>query len=244
MRQLFLFQKSNKLFQKKQLKTSQNAQQSQVTGLALWSATVILGGLFILSPVQSEAQSSSSELTCRNKAKEIAAETYKNCMTEQRQSQIEKIRKDYKNELSQLKSRYDKELKKISSGKSSDSSLKNSDKPVDKGSEGETEELKSSTENKPKSNHKVASKNMRPSGARNLPAKKTTVKTEVIDLSSPPPNNSAKGSQSAGVNMMSSDANAEAAESESSISEQSQNRLKNEPDSTEDVEIVELPTQQ
>jgi len=224
-------------------KQSLASKKKRLSRLAFWSASTFMSAVFLFGPIISEAQSSSSELTCRNKAKEIAAETYKNCMTEQRQSQIEKIRKDYKNELSQLKSRYDKELKKISSGKGTDSSLKNSEKSIDKGPDSETEEPRSSSENKPKNNHKVASKSMRPSGARNLPAKKTTVKTEVIDLSSPPSNSFTKSSQSAGVNMMSSDANAES-ESESSVSEQSQNRLKNEPDSTEDVEIVELPTQQ
>lgn len=56
----------------------------------------------------------SLELSCRSKAKELAAETYKGCMTEGRQSQIENIRNEYKEKLSDLKSHYDKELKKIS----------------------------------------------------------------------------------------------------------------------------------
>lgn len=56
----------------------------------------------------------SLELSCRVKAKELAAETYKGCMTEGRQSQIEQIRKDYKEKLSDLKNHYDKELKKLS----------------------------------------------------------------------------------------------------------------------------------
>ena len=55
----------------------------------------------------------SIELSCRVKAKELAAETYKGCMTEGRQSQIEQIRKDYKEKLSDLKNHYDKELKKL-----------------------------------------------------------------------------------------------------------------------------------
>ncbi len=57
----------------------------------------------------------SVEMSCRSKAKEIAAETYKGCMTEMRQSQIEQIRKDYKEKLTDLKSHYDNELKKLSS---------------------------------------------------------------------------------------------------------------------------------
>lgn len=65
----------------------------------------------------STAQAQSSfELMCRNQAKEIASETYKNCVTEHRQSQVEEIRKEYQEKLSELKSHYDVELKKISAG--------------------------------------------------------------------------------------------------------------------------------
>jgi Skp family chaperone for outer membrane proteins len=67
---------------------------------------------FILS---ANAQSS-FELMCRNQAKEIAADTYKNCVTEQRQNQIEGIRNEYQQKLSDLKSHYDGELKKLSPG--------------------------------------------------------------------------------------------------------------------------------
>lgn len=105
---------------------------------------------------------SSYELSCRNKAKEIAAETYKNCVTEQRQSQIEQIRKDYKEKMAELKNHYDSELKKMSSGSAGTNSTSNK------------ATLQKSTQNK------GASKSMRASGARSLPKK--TVKTEVIDL--------------------------------------------------------------
>ena len=64
----------------------------------------------------------SLELSCRVKAKELAAETYKGCMTEGRQSQIEQIRKDYKEKLTDLKNHYDKELKKLSSNQENTSS--------------------------------------------------------------------------------------------------------------------------
>jgi hypothetical protein len=56
---------------------------------------------------------SSSELTCKSQAKEIAIQTYTNCMTEARNSQIDQIRKSYKEELASLKSKYDQELKQL-----------------------------------------------------------------------------------------------------------------------------------
>ena len=56
---------------------------------------------------------SSSELTCRSKAKEIAAQTYSSCVTESRNTQIDQIRKDYQKQLADLKAKYDKELKKV-----------------------------------------------------------------------------------------------------------------------------------
>lgn len=127
-----------------------------------------------------QAQTTSAELTCRQQAKEIAAETYKNCMTEQRQSQLEKIRKDYKEDLAKLKSHYDTELKKVTNSNPNSTSGKSS-----KNSITATQQIESSNTNtgklKASSTTKTSSKNMRPSGARNLPAKKS-IRTEVIDL--------------------------------------------------------------
>ncbi len=109
---------------------------------------------------------SSFELTCRNQAKEIASETYKNCVTTQRQGQVEEIRKEYQQKLSDLKSHYDGELKKVSSGQNHASSPK----------------LTVASEiRKDKSGIMK-----RASGARELPEKKissNSVKTETIDFS-------------------------------------------------------------
>jgi hypothetical protein len=58
-------------------------------------------------------QQSSAELTCRAKAKEAAAQTYSGCVTEARNTQIDQIRKDYQKQLSDLKAKYDRELKKV-----------------------------------------------------------------------------------------------------------------------------------
>jgi len=62
--------------------------------------------------VLAQAQTS-SELTCRSKAKEIAAQTYSSCVTEARNGQIDQIRKEYQKQLADLKAKYDKELKKV-----------------------------------------------------------------------------------------------------------------------------------
>lgn len=158
---------------------------------------------------------SSYELTCRNKAKEIAAETYKNCVTEQRQSQIEQIRKDYKEKMAELKNHYDSELKKISNGQS-----------VSKQNQSLSKEINSPKSTAPT---KTASKNMRASGARSLPKK--TVKTEVIDLTTGSAESTPVSTQMPPQSL-----------DESSGS--SQNRLNNESENAQDVEVVELPTQE
>lgn len=150
---------------------------------------------------------SSYELSCRNKAKEIAASTYKDCVTEQRQSQIEQIRKDYKEKMSELKNHYDNELKKMGSSGAATSSVSNKVAP------------------QKTSQAKANSKTMRASGARSLPKK--AVKTEVIDLTT------------------GSTENAQAQEQATDESTSpSQNRLNTENERPQDVEIVELPTQE
>lgn len=60
----------------------------------------------------------SAELTCRAQAKEAALQTYSSCITEARNSQVDEIRKNYQKELSDLKAKYDHELKKMGSGAS------------------------------------------------------------------------------------------------------------------------------
>ena len=55
------------------------------------------------------------EASCRIKAKEVAAETYRGCVTEQKNSQIEQIKKEYAAKLQALKAHYEQELKKMNS---------------------------------------------------------------------------------------------------------------------------------
>lgn len=59
------------------------------------------------------AAETSAEVVCRAKAKEIAIQTYSSCVTEARQAKVEEIRTGYQKDLAALKSKYDKELKKL-----------------------------------------------------------------------------------------------------------------------------------
>jgi hypothetical protein len=55
----------------------------------------------------------STDITCRTKAKDVAAQAYATCMGSSQTSQLEQIRKEYQKQLAELKSHYDQELKKI-----------------------------------------------------------------------------------------------------------------------------------
>ncbi|HEX7673509.1 MAG TPA: hypothetical protein VF412_05030 [Bdellovibrio sp.] len=74
----------------------------------------------------------SYELTCRAKAKELAAQTYASCVTESRNAQVEQIRTNYQKELAALKSKYDKELKKMAGPNSAAHSSKKTAKNASK----------------------------------------------------------------------------------------------------------------
>ncbi|MBC7459074.1 MAG: hypothetical protein H7235_12390 [Bdellovibrionaceae bacterium] len=68
---------------------------------------------------QATAQGTNSiEFMCKAKAKEIAAETYKGCVTENKQVQVKRIRNEYQTKLAELKNQYNSELKQLSPKKS------------------------------------------------------------------------------------------------------------------------------
>jgi hypothetical protein len=86
--------------------------------------SMILFSAVLLSATVASAQEMSMirtsgeiEASCRIKAKEIAAETYRGCVTDQKNSQIEQIKKEYAAKLQALKAHYDQELKKMSGSK-------------------------------------------------------------------------------------------------------------------------------
>lgn len=64
----------------------------------------------LLSPVRPSAE---IEAVCRFRAKEFAVETYRSCVAEEKNSQIDQIKKDYEAKLKALKAQYEAELKKM-----------------------------------------------------------------------------------------------------------------------------------
>ncbi len=99
-------------------------------------SVIVIGVLSLsnstMAAVGSSSGSKSLELMCRNKAKEIAAETYNTCVTENKQSQLKEVRSDYEQELAAVKKRFEAKLKKISKGELAKSPAASSDDNVDK----------------------------------------------------------------------------------------------------------------
>jgi len=83
----------------------------------IYSIVLAIASLLCFNSASAQNPNSQSvEFMCKSKAKEIAAETYKNCVTEIKQSQVKSLRKEYEEKLSHLKKHYEKELKKIAQG--------------------------------------------------------------------------------------------------------------------------------
>lgn len=87
-----------------------------VAGLVLVLAQMASAQLKTQTQVRSSKE---IENSCRIKAKEVAAEQYRGCVSEQKNSQIEQIKKEYQAKLQILKNHYEGELKKMS-GKSAE----------------------------------------------------------------------------------------------------------------------------
>jgi len=87
------------------------------------SSVLLLLSAFISN---SAFAANSIELMCKSKAKEIAADVYSSCVTEAKQTQLKSLRKEYEEKLTQLKSHYDKELKKISTGQAGSTKVESS----------------------------------------------------------------------------------------------------------------------
>ena len=177
----------------------------QITMSSMIRLLAIFG--FSLALSQVALAEGTYEVTCRIKAKEIAAETYKGCMTENRQTQLEQIRKDYKDELARVKSNFDKKLQKLSGkNQSVETSGSAISQPAEVAANATIELRKLKT---------------RGSGAR-MPLKKNRSGTQVIDLSRPVDGQ---------IN--------EPAE----ITESARVEKRDRPES-DDVEIVEIPSQE
>lgn len=88
------------------------------------STLIILFLLTMLSPIllsrswgsvrsETAAPAAEFELVCRSKAKEIAAQTYRGCINENKTAEIERLRKEFQDKLKALKSEYDSEIQKM-----------------------------------------------------------------------------------------------------------------------------------
>ncbi len=86
---------------------------------------LVLSILGLISTTHAQ-QSSSADLTCRSQAKEIAVQTYQTCVTTARQQRVDEIRKEYQAKLTDLKSHYDSELKKLAPGAGTTGAVKSS----------------------------------------------------------------------------------------------------------------------
>jgi ATP-dependent Clp protease ATP-binding subunit ClpA len=122
--------------------------------------------------------SSEIESSCRIKAKEIAAETYRGCVTEQKNSQIEQIKKEYAAKLQALKAHYEQELKKMnasSKSKAEDSSAPEA-APIEKIEKSEKSDTSASGKS-PMKKQKVA---VAPPASKKA-SKKAAVKIEKVE---------------------------------------------------------------
>lgn len=76
---------------------------------------IVLCFFGVLSFASSHA---SYELSCRAKAKEVAADTYRTCVTENKSAEIDRLKRDYKERLRNLKDDYEVEVAKLGLKKS------------------------------------------------------------------------------------------------------------------------------
>ncbi len=53
------------------------------------------------------------ELSCKQKAKETAAAIYQDCISENKQAEVERIRSEYKEQLAELKNKYNSQLETL-----------------------------------------------------------------------------------------------------------------------------------
>jgi hypothetical protein len=75
-----------------------------------------LGLLIFFTALFSQAnilQGQKIQLQCKEKAKEIAQSTYTSCLNEARETELDKVKQDYKEKMEKLKSYYNKKIKTL-----------------------------------------------------------------------------------------------------------------------------------
>ena len=77
----------------------------------------ILGLLTVSSMALAQNEPPEYELLCRIKAKELAADMYRGCITTSRTQQIDQLKKEYQDKLRAMKSDYESQIKKLTGAK-------------------------------------------------------------------------------------------------------------------------------
>lgn len=95
--------------------------------------TVIFGLLSVVAAsgvaLAQTPQAPDYELLCRMKAKEVAANSYRGCMTESRAQHIDQLKKEYQEKLRAMKNEYESELKRLAPSKSNASTMPSKKQP-------------------------------------------------------------------------------------------------------------------
>jgi Zn-dependent metalloprotease len=81
--------------------------------------TLLVSFVTLSLQAHSAAEMSSQEISCRAKAKEVAAETYRGCVSEYKNAEVDRLRKNYQKKLKALKENYEREIDTLSGEKSS-----------------------------------------------------------------------------------------------------------------------------
>ena len=78
-------------------------------GLGKWLVVIATFGM-------ATAKATDFESDCRIKAKQLATESYRSCVKENKTAQIETLKKDYEGRLKKLKQQYEQEIQNLSLG--------------------------------------------------------------------------------------------------------------------------------
>lgn len=77
--------------------------------------SILLTSVFSVTAFAQQEAEASPDNQCRIQAKEIALQTYQNCVTEYRSAKIDQIRREYQEKLAELKNQYETQLLELKS---------------------------------------------------------------------------------------------------------------------------------
>jgi hypothetical protein len=92
------------------------------------------------------------DVMCRSKAKEIATQTYRTCVTENKTVQLDKLKKDFQSRMKNLKEEYEREVQRVGGKVAKNRTAKPSATPVS-----ETPKADSNTDLMPSATEEVLS---------------------------------------------------------------------------------------